>query len=86
LDGQDGWNDGKIEAAMDDSAGKGNRMVSLAEPLPVYLLYLTAYVRDGRVQFRNDPYGKDRRGLSRLGAPALEEPPVCRELLDLLGD
>ena len=86
LDGQDGWNDGKIEAAMDDTAGKGNRMVSLAEPLPVYLLYLTAYVRDGRVQFRNDPYGKDRRGLSRLGAPAVEDPPVCREVLDLLGD
>ena len=85
LEGQKGWNAGRIEAAMNDSAGKGNRMVSLAEPLPVYLLYLTAYVRDGQVQFRNDPYGKDRRSLSRLGAPALEEPPVCREVLELLG-
>jgi L,D-transpeptidase YcbB len=85
LDGEDGWNDAKVEAAMNDSAGKGNRIVSLTEPLPVYLLYLTAYVRDGRVQFRNDPYGKDPQGLARLPAPTLEEPSVCRDVLELLG-
>ena len=84
LDGQDGWDESKIEAAMDRSA-KGNRMVSLEEPLPVYLLYLTAFVRDGQVHFRNDPYGKDRRAMGRVGAPALEPPTVCEEIERLLG-
>jgi murein L,D-transpeptidase YcbB/YkuD len=84
LEGQDGWTEGRIERAMSDSAGEGNQMVSLEEPLPVYLLYLTAYVREGRVQFRNDPYGKDREGLARLPAPTMGAPKLCRELLDLL--
>ena len=79
LDGQDGWNEGRIEEALNDSA-EGNRMVSLKKPLPVYLLYLTAFVRDGQVQFRNDPYGKDRRAMVRLGPPVLEAPSVCEEV------
>ena len=84
LNGQEGWDQAKIEEAMDPSA-KGNRMVPLAEPLPVYLLYLTAFVRDGEVHFRNDPYGKDRRAMGRVGAPALEPPSVCEEVEELLG-
>jgi murein L,D-transpeptidase YcbB/YkuD len=84
LDGQDGWDESKIEEAMEPSA-EGNRMVPLEEPLPVYLLYLTAFVGDGRVHFRNDPYGKDRRAMGRVGAPALEPPTVCEEVERLLG-
>jgi murein L,D-transpeptidase YcbB/YkuD len=86
LNGQDGWTEAKAERAMTDSAGRGNRMVSLKRPLPVYLLYLTAYVRDGQVQFRNDPYGKDREGLGRLPPPTLDPPTVCQEVLQLLGE
>jgi murein L,D-transpeptidase YcbB/YkuD len=85
LDGQDGWNEDRVREAVEDSAGKGNRAVSLERPVPVYLLYLTAFVRDGELNIRNDPYGKDRRALLRLGKPSLEEPPVCEELVKLLG-
>ena len=85
LDGQDGWNKAKIEETLDDSAKPKSQMVSLKEPLPVYLLYLTAFVHDGRVQFRNDPYGKDRRAMGRLGRPELEPPTVCEEVDHLLG-
>ena len=85
LDGQDGWNDGKIRAAMEDSKAKRGRTVSLEQPLPVYLLYLTAFVRDGQLQFRNDPYGKDRRAMARIGKSSLEEPTICEELDRLLG-
>jgi L,D-transpeptidase YcbB len=84
LNQQDGWKQERIEQALDDSA-HGNQMVSLERPLPVYLLYLTAFVRDGQVQFRNDPYGKDQRAMARLGAPELEAPSVCEEVERLLG-
>ena len=85
LDGQEGWDEGKIREAMEDSKAKRGRMVSLEEPVPVYLLYLTAFVRDGELHIRNDPYGKDRRAMRRLGKPALDEPPICEELDRLLG-
>ena len=86
LDGQEGWDEGKIREAMEDSEAKRGRTVSLEQPVPVYLLYLTAFVRDGELQFRNDPYGKDRRAMRRLGKPVLDEPPLCEELDRLLGD
>jgi murein L,D-transpeptidase YcbB/YkuD len=83
LDQQDGWDEGRIKQTLDDSA-KGSRVVSLEKPLPVYLLYLTAFVRDGQVQFRNDPYGKDRRALARLGPPEAKLPTACKEVETLL--
>ncbi|HEU5040222.1 MAG TPA: L,D-transpeptidase family protein [Gemmatimonadales bacterium] len=85
LDGQDGWNEGRVREAVDERSAEGNRAVSLKEPVPVYLLYLTAFVRDGRLHFRNDPYGKDRRAMTRLGKPVLEEPAICERLARLLG-
>ena len=85
LDGQDGWDQDRIDEALDDSVKPKSQLVSLKRPLPVYLLYLTAFVRDGAVQFRNDPYGKDRRAMGRIPAPALEPPTVCEEVDRLLG-
>jgi L,D-transpeptidase YcbB len=85
LDGQDGWNEGKVREAMGDSTAVESRAVPLKRPVPVYLLYLTAFVREGALHFRNDPYGKDRRAFARLGEPQYEEPPICEELSRLLG-
>ena len=85
LDGQDGWDEGKIRDAMHDSSAARGRSVSLERPVPVYLVYLTAFMREGALQFRNDPYGKDRRAIARLGKPLLDEPPICEELSRLLG-
>jgi murein L,D-transpeptidase YcbB/YkuD len=37
-----------------------HRTLPLPEPVPVYVLYLPSWVDDdGRVQFRNDPYGRE---------------------------
>jgi murein L,D-transpeptidase YcbB/YkuD len=53
------WSRERIQRAI--AAGK-NRSVTLAKPVPVHLLYLTAWMgRDGRVQFRDDFYNRDGR-------------------------
>ena len=54
-----GWAREKIERTI----GKDERrVVSLAEPLPVHIGYLTAYAnKDGSVHFRGDVYGRDAR-------------------------
>jgi murein L,D-transpeptidase YcbB/YkuD len=85
LDGQDGWDEGKIREVMEDSTAARGRSVPLERPVPVYILYLTAFMREGEPHFRNDPYGKDRRAIARLGRPLLDEPPICEELSRLLG-
>jgi murein L,D-transpeptidase YcbB/YkuD len=82
---QDGWDEAKIREAMDDSTTPRSRSVPLERPVPVYLLYLTAFMREGELHFRNDPYGKDRRATARLGRPLLGEPPICEALSRLLG-
>jgi murein L,D-transpeptidase YcbB/YkuD len=38
------------------------KWVTLKEPLPVYILYMTTWVNpDGAVQFREDIYGHDQK-------------------------
>ncbi len=54
-----GWTRQRLADALD--AGETQR-ISLSRPLPVYILYWTAFVEpDGSVQFREDVYGRDRR-------------------------
>jgi murein L,D-transpeptidase YcbB/YkuD len=54
-----GWTRQRLADALD--AGETQR-IPLTRPLPVYILYWTAFVEpDGSVQFRADVYGRDRR-------------------------
>lgn len=43
--------------------------VILKQPLPVYLMYLTTNVRDGKVMFKPDLYSRDEGILAALNAP-----------------
>jgi murein L,D-transpeptidase YcbB/YkuD len=53
------WTRERIEQAVKDAR---NRSVTLGEPLPVHLVYDTAWVDEaGTVQFRNDVYRRDER-------------------------
>ena len=55
--GGTGWTDDRIRAAMQ---GGREQHVTLAEPVPVYVAYFTAWVDDdGRVSFRPDVYRHD---------------------------
>lgn len=58
------WNRDRIRAAVDSAEPK---TIMLANPVPVYLQYWTAWVDDkGQLQFRNDIYNRDSRLLARL--------------------
>jgi L,D-transpeptidase YcbB len=57
LDRQPGWSQDAIKAAI---ATGQRRIVTLDQPLPVHIAYLTAWVnKDGSVNFRRDVYGRD---------------------------
>jgi L,D-transpeptidase YcbB len=52
-----GWDRDAIVQAM--TAGPDNHRVELREPVPVFVLYDTVAVQDGRVSFFDDIYGYD---------------------------
>ena len=57
LKDEKGWDDAKINAAMNKGEEK---FVKLSEPVPVFITYYTAWVDDaGKLQFREDIYGHD---------------------------
>jgi murein L,D-transpeptidase YcbB/YkuD len=88
LASQGDWNEGKIRDAI-APPGKGETVtpitVDLEQPVPVYLVYLTAFMRDGVLHFRADPYGKDSRVISRMGSAATEDRSECEQLEELAG-
>ena len=51
-----GWDADRVHAAMN---GSDNRTVRLPQKIPVYIVYFTAYVRDGALMFADDLYGRD---------------------------
>ena len=55
---QPAWSDEKIDEAM--HSGK-EQAVALRSPLPVYLVYFTAWEENGGLQSADDVYGYDRR-------------------------
>jgi murein L,D-transpeptidase YcbB/YkuD len=85
LEEQEDWGDDEILEAIsaDPTKDMTPTSVYLKHPVPVYLLYLTAFVRDGVLHFRDDPYRKDRRAMARMGQPALNNPSVCEQLRKL---
>jgi len=56
IDGHKGWTRDKIGQSI--AAGK-RKTIKLPKSVPVHFIYLTAWVENGRVQFRNDLYDRD---------------------------
>jgi murein L,D-transpeptidase YcbB/YkuD len=52
-----GWDAAQVSAAMNE--GGDNRTVRLPRKIPVYIVYFTAYLRDGELVFADDLYGRD---------------------------
>lgn len=59
------WPTDSVRAAME--SGPDNRTVPLSARLPVYIVYFTAYARDGVVHFTDDVYRRDEDLKLRLG-------------------
>jgi murein L,D-transpeptidase YcbB/YkuD len=67
LAGQADWDRQRIQAAIEDGA---TRIVRLTRPVPVFMVYLTAWVDDrGVVQFQRDVYGRDSPLIRALAEP-----------------
>jgi L,D-transpeptidase YcbB len=61
------WNQARVDSVLQ---GGINTPVRLARPIPIHLIYRTAWVDStGTIQFRDDVYGRDRRALQK--APTL---------------
>ena len=76
--GPEGWGDAEVRAAL---AADARRRVDLRRKVPVYIVYLTAYVRDGGLAFRSDLYGLDDAILRALGdGPAAADADVAARL------
>jgi hypothetical protein len=64
--------------------GLEGEKVTLERPVPVYIVYFTAFIRDGDLHFRRDPYGRAREALARLGTPSPSDPRPCEKIQKLL--
>ena len=52
-----GWDADRVHQAMEN--GPDNRTITLPKKLPVFIVYTTAYMRDGQLWFGNDLYKRD---------------------------
>ena len=71
-----GWDGGRVDDAMH---GANNRHVRLPSKIPVYIVYFTAYMRDGQLYFSDDVYERDdtmKEKLDSLPPADSAAPPV----------
>ena len=57
LTGQDGWSIARLQQA---ASGGTQTTIRLTHAIPVHFVYLTAWIENGVVQFRNDLYDRDQ--------------------------
>jgi murein L,D-transpeptidase YcbB/YkuD len=69
-----GWDAGRVADAMNN--GSDNHQVRLPRKIPVYIVYFTAYVRDGRLFFGDDIYGRDDALVKQVSSRAASSPAV----------
>jgi murein L,D-transpeptidase YcbB/YkuD len=82
-----GWDQGKVESAM--QGGGDNKSVRVPKKLPVYIVYATAYVKDGRLAFGNDLYRRDDDLIREMQSWATPDPThvqALQSLMRLVGD
>jgi murein L,D-transpeptidase YcbB/YkuD len=66
-----GWDQAKVEAAMH---GADNQSIKVPQKIPVFIVYGTAYMRDGQLYFGNDLYDRDDKLVAQIFRGALPTP------------
>lgn len=66
-----GWDAARVEQAM---KGSDNQTFRVPEPIPVFIIYGTAYMRDGKLFFGNDLYSRDAKMVEELFRAAVPAP------------
>lgn len=56
--------------------GNDNQTVVLPSKIPVYIVYLTAYVRDGHLHFSDDVYLRDQQLEARMDSTIASAEPM----------
>ncbi len=82
-----GWTPEQVKNAMENDPD--DRRVTLKQKVPVYIVYFTTFIRDGRLYFGNDLYGRDGRLVAAVknGAqPTVSSIQAVRLLRDLAED
>jgi murein L,D-transpeptidase YcbB/YkuD len=82
-----GWTPEQVQEAMHST--RDNRHVNLKEKVPVYIVYFTTFIRDGRLHFGNDLYNRDAALVERVknGAqPTVEAVKAVKVLRELAED
>jgi murein L,D-transpeptidase YcbB/YkuD len=67
-----GWSSDQVHDAMEN--GSNNRTVKLPRKLPVFIVYGTAYIRDGQLYFGNDLYNRDEQLVQAVAGGTLPDP------------
>ena len=83
LSANGGWDESRIEEAMNGE----NQRVQLASKIPIYIVYVTTFVRDGTLHFGNDIYDRDSELVDlvkRSALPNAEEMALLEELRKLV--
>ncbi|HEU4993872.1 MAG TPA: L,D-transpeptidase family protein [Gemmatimonadaceae bacterium] len=76
-----GWDAERVNAAMEH--GPNARHVTLPRKVPVYITYMTAYVRDSAVWFANDLYHRDDQLVQAVAGGAMPSGAAVRAVAAL---
>jgi murein L,D-transpeptidase YcbB/YkuD len=71
-----GWPNDRVQQAMH---GSDNRTINLPKKIPVYIVYFTAYGRDGHLHFGDDLYDRDESLEEKMDSVVTPAPrPIAR--------
>jgi murein L,D-transpeptidase YcbB/YkuD len=76
-----GWDRARVENAM--QGGSNNQHVKLPKSIPVYIAYMTTFVRDGQVWFGNDLYNRDQQLAQAVWGGAMPSAEAVRAIAAL---
>src|SRR5687767_14209264 len=78
-----GWPADSVQRLIEGE--KDDRHVAVEQKIPVYIVYMTSYVRDGVLHFGNDLYSRDQALVAAVRAAALPDASVL-SLIQRLDD